>query len=136
MAATTFESERKAISEYFYSEFRLCPIVWPNIKPNFTIDKDPWVRFSILNGDSLQKSLGTIKTFRYVGTIVIEVMVKPDHGTSQLNEIIDEIDRIFKLKRFTTEQIQCKVPNKIIVGEIDEWYKVNVNIPFYRDSVE
>lgn len=137
MSSTTFESERRAIYERMASEYRLTEIAWANQGIDFDMSKQAaWVRISIINGDALQGSIGTTKLTRYTGTIIIEVFTPSEEGVAASNEIVDEITRIFRYHHFTAEQIQCRAPNRIIVGENEGWYRVNVNIPFYRHSVD
>lgn len=137
MTQTTFEQERAAIYEHFYSNYRLTPITWNNQEMNFVPnDQEAWVRLSIINGDALQGSIGTTKLFRYVGTVIVQVFTKTNTGIALSNQIVDEIDSIFKVLRLSTVNIQFRTPYRVDAGQNNGWQQVNVNCPFFRHSVE
>jgi len=134
---TGFESERVAIYEHLYSNYRLTPISWMNVEDTFNgTEEDAWIRATILNGDTLQKSIGTLKVYRSVGTLAIQIFVKEGLGTRKSLEIADEIDTIFKGLHLTDAQIQFRTPSTVLVGNNTGWYQLNINCPFYRNSVE
>lgn len=135
MAKTTYETERETIYSYFFSNFNMLPIIWQN-QENTLINEEEFVRISIINGDNLQKSIGTTKLYRSLSNLIIEIFVKKNTGVSKANEICQEIDGLFKSKKFDAEQIQFRSPNKIVIGNMDNYYKVNMICSFYRNSVE
>ena len=117
-------------------------IAWPNTgsKPDLEIDPDedsnsPWVRFNISFGDGDHVALGgTLKQFRYVAVIIVQVYTAEGVGTQRNRKLCDDVAAIFRLKQIADENLTCETPRIVEVGTKDGWWQANVEIPLYWDE--
>lgn len=86
----------------------------------------------ILPAICMQVSLGDTQTYRTTGIITVNVYVPLNVGTKIPIELADTAAAIFRGKQFS--DIQCRTPQLQIVGEIESWYVVSLDIPFYHDD--
>ena len=93
---------------------------------------DEWVRFSDLNADAKQASLGNNPLFRYRGMVVIQIFTKVNSGAARALELSDYVTGIFRSKKIG--DVQFQVPAVTRIGPRDGWYQVNVDCPYYRDE--
>ena len=126
----SFVDERIAIEDRLENFWMFTPIDYENIsfnQPNNT----PWVRLNILNGATEYRALQYKK--RYNGIINVQIFVPIKSGTSIARQYADSVCSIFDSTTFET--VVCDVASVTIVGADAKWYQINVDTPYWRDSV-
>ena len=63
---------RASVEARFNDNWGLTPIDFENVPFNKP-DSTPWVRVTIRTGETVQKSLGNVKTWRNQGVIIVNV---------------------------------------------------------------
>lgn len=126
----SFVDERVAIEDRLENFWMFTPIAYENIsfnQPNNT----PWVRLNILNGATEYRALQYKK--RYNGIINVQIFCPIKSGTSIARQYADSVCSIFDSETFET--VVCDVASVTIVGADAKWYQINVDTPYWRDSV-
>jgi len=126
----SFEAERILIQnrlELFWME---TPISWDNIAFNEPNNK-PWVRLNILNGATEYRAINYKK--RYNGIINIQIFVPVKTGSALARQYADKFCSIFDSVIFET--VVCDTSSVTIVGSGAKWYQINVDTPYWRDSL-
>lgn len=116
--------------EYLSANWTATTIDWPNqkfVQPTAT----PWIRFSVVEGESTQITIGTTQEHRVPGIIIIQMFMPKDSGSKTLDGYMDTLDGLFTSKRIGI--INCRSVSKSPVGIVGEWYQVNARIPFWFD---
>ena len=126
----SFADERVLIEDLLETNWIDTPIDWGNIsfdEPN----NSPWIRLNILNGATEYRALQYKK--RYNGIINVQIFVPIKTGTSIARQYADSVCSIFDSTIFDT--VVCDVASVTIVGADAKWYQINVDTPYWRDSV-
>lgn len=125
----SFLQEKLDIENHFRNNWTDTHICYEN--DQFTGDTE-WVRISMQNAESFQVTLGDNPYFRYIGVLFVQIFIKPDVGSGRALFLADKVEAIFR--NLTLGKIQFKVPTIDKIPVTEDWYQVNVNIPFYRGS--
>lgn len=126
-----FDAEREAIETRFAVQWAgQTPVSYDNSAFNIP-QNTPWVRLTILNGESQNASVGT-SHLRHIGIISVQVFVPVDSGTRQARLLANSVSTIFDNQRFAG--IQCRVSSIQRGGDQDGWHMTIVNTPFRRDE--
>ena len=126
----SFANERTEIENRLESLWLDTAIDWDNVafdQPN----NNPWIRLNILNGATVYRALQYKK--RYNGIINVQIFVPIKSGTSIAREYADTVCAIFDSQKF--DSVYCDVASVTIVGADAKWYQINVDTPYWRDSV-
>lgn len=110
------------------------PIAWPNVA--FTPPSGPWVRFSVLDGEGVWRSIGSpgSNIAGYVGVVVIQVFVPLLSGESTAREYADAAAATFQGQ--TIGGIRFSLATFSLSNSVaNDWYQMNVSIPFRRDEL-
>lgn len=89
-----------------------------------------FVRFSVLSADSSQVAIGCDIGTRYYGLASLTIFVRPSTGEARALELVDRFSSIFRQRR--EKNIVFRTPDVDRQGVVEEWYQVNVSIPFFR----
>ena len=93
-----------------------------------------WIRFSIIDGESVQASLGSSKRHRSFGVAVAQIFTKIGIGDKEAREIADLIVTAF---RSTTEDsVTYRTPYITVLGRVEDQLQVNVTIPYYIEDIQ
>ena len=132
MFNNSYQTQRAAIENYFKSVWNDTTIIlWENTRqtpPNST-----YVHVSTTNGLAQATSLGTTQIHKSVGIFTVQLFVKKGAGLGEAYNLADIIVNAFSHKQL--DSIQFQIPNITEVGEIDEFYQLNVSCPFYRNRL-
>jgi hypothetical protein len=110
------------------------PVQWNNVLIE-TKGLTEWVRFVNDSESSVQKSIGSDPdVYRHFGKIIIEIHVKPNSGASRALQLADLVADIWRSALF--KDISMEVPELVIEGTREGWYRINVVCPYYRDSFQ
>jgi len=127
----SFETVRRDITTRFATNWATTGIAWQNQK--FTPpDGTAWVRFSVLEGDTGRINIGNPGHHRHVGMITVQIFVPHGTGTKTAREYAATIATIFRDQQFNG--ITCREASLAQVGEVENWYQMNLTIPFYWDG--
>ena len=110
------------------------PIAWPNV--NFTPPSGPWVRFNVLDGEGTWRSIGSpgSNVAGYVGVVVIQVFVPLLSGESSARNLADDAAAIFQGQ--VISGIRFSLATFSLSNSVaNDWYQMNVSIPFRRDEL-
>ena len=105
-------------------------IEYDNIVESTQRDKTlPWVRLTIVNGDSFHSGIGTdAQQFRNLGRIIVQIFIPIGRGTSDADVLADSIISDWRGAKFNG--VNCGVPQVVRVGQSGDWFQKNVSIPF------
>ena len=126
----SFADERIEIQNRMELFWMQTPISWENIAFNEPNNK-PWVRLTIFNGTTEYRALQYKK--RYNGIINVQIFCPIKSGTDLARQYADSICSIFDSVVF--ESVSCDVASVTIVGADAKWYQINVDTPYWRDSL-
>ena len=132
----SFSQARNIIQDKFKTEVVVSqphfPVGFDNLKAEKSTDG--FIQFSILNGASALKGLGKKRLFRYPGVISIDIYYPLKKGTKLVDEMADNIEDIFRAKTFSG--ITCRSVIRNDIGKEDNFWRVNLSYPFYRNKIE
>ena len=126
----SFENERTEIENRLQANWIDTPVSWENItfsEPN----NSAWIRLNILNGATEYRAINYKK--RYNGIINVQIFVPIKTGTAIARQYSDIICSLFDSVIFDT--VVCDTSSVTIVGSDAKWYQINVDTPYWRDSV-
>jgi hypothetical protein len=97
--------------------------------------KNPWVRFTIRDGDGRRQTIGaTSRLNRYVGVLIIQVFVAQKTGTATARTYAGLIAGIWD--GYAGEPCLEFGPATVtVVGDTGGWFQFNVTIPFLNDDL-
>ena len=137
----SYEQERKTIEKRMrdnWDSFTV-PVQYENVsvlKKGTQTLKDingleKFVRLTITPAGGEQIDVGG-NADRYFGVITVQVFVKQGLGSAIVRKLVDEVYNIFNRQCFNG--ILCRTSTMDTIGEVNGWYQVNVNTPFYRET--
>jgi len=127
----TAKAETIAVESRFATNFTVCSVKFSNV--NFTpIPREAWVEIRVVIADSIKAEIGG-GLHRNAGIISVNVYEPVNTGTAAGKEKADLAAAVFRGQQFSG--ITCRSPRITEVGEIDEWYVINMSCPFFRDEI-
>jgi len=129
-----FQDERITIEAHFNKKWgKTTPVLFENVKKN-PPKTGNWVRFLIVDSEKTQMSIGNTQLHRNIGQVMIEIFTKRGTGLGATNDLVDMAIKAFDVVQL--DSVQFRSGYKVSVGDVgDEWFKTNVIIPFYRNSI-
>ena len=127
----TAKAETIAIESRFATNFTVCPVKYSNVKYQPTA-RQAWADINIVIADSMKAEIGG-GLHRNAGIISVNIYEPVNTGTVFGKEKADLAAAVFRGQQFNG--ITCRSPKITEVGEIDEWYVINMNVPFFRDEI-
>lgn len=138
-----FADERKAIETRFSDAWgATTPIKYENV-PTAEPLTAPWVALSIFPGEGFQVSLGDNPLHRFVGVIVVRILVPEAQGLATAEAYADQAAAVFldsttgKPVSFASGSgglIHCRTPKKELAGPTGGFFMYNVSVPFIRNQ--
>lgn len=135
-----FEEFRAFAEEKFDTDWTVTPVEWENVPESDALIaakevKNPWVRFTIRDGDGNRQTVGSINRFnRYAGVLIIQVFVAQKTGTATARTYAGLIAEIWD--GYSGEPCLEFGPAAItVVGETEGWFQFNVTISFLNDDL-
>lgn len=95
-----------------------------------------WVRLSINPASTAQFTLGANPIVRHNGVLTVQVF-QPEHAKQNVSRVFaDAVSSIFNLRSITIDSgvLQCRASEMVTVGSVNEWYQVNVNTVYVRET--
>jgi hypothetical protein len=128
----TFQDIRIAIESRFDTNWSATDISWDNV-PYTPEANTAFVRLMINEVDTFQASIATVPCHRTIGIIHILIMVPVGTGTQIARGYADDVAGIFRNANF--DDIQCRSPRIVRVGDIGEHYQISCLINFWHDAI-
>lgn len=100
----------------------------PTDKPQHTM----WVHFTLQEGETFVRTLGTVKTYRTPGIATAQIFIPVGQGDKDALALADKIKTAFRAIRVSG--VVFKTPSVRRVGRTDSWWQLNVSCPFYADE--
>ena len=129
--ATTFSDIRQTIESYFNTQWAShTDIAWSNVKYKPTTGAS-FVMFTILGG--VEENIGLNNAgYRQSGLIDVAIFTPIGQGSDPAYDLADRVSDIFR--GVQTEGITFRGPS-VSGGRIeDEWFRLNVTIPYWTDN--
>ena len=133
----TFIADAVAIGQHFATEFALLQPTVPIDVDNAAFkppDRTPWVRITILPGDSQLVTLGNRKRYLTLGTVTVQVFTPSGQGDGLALEIATDAATVMRSK--TVSGVRLKTPSVQRVGVDGPWFQLNVNTPYQSELIE
>ena len=133
----SWADERRAIESLFATGWgSTTPVQYDNAP--FRQPTTAWVRFTILDGEGQQISLGSTAVHRWHGLIKVNIFTPAAGGTATARGYADTVAEIFRRVRTSygnSGTIEFGTPTLERVGGEDEtaWHHMVVTTPFRRD---
>ena len=124
----SFDAPRKS-AEVILRNWGGIPIAYDNVEFDST-EQVEWCRITVAPGDSFEAAIGTDCT-RHIGLVVIQIFGKQWNGSSTTRERADEIAGLFR--GVVEDGIFYRAANLIRVGHEQDFYQMNVSIPYQHD---
>jgi len=126
----SFSTERQYIESRFSDNWgSTTPIKWNNIEFKYTPNQ-AFVELEIVSANIVK--IDVLTSYRYTGLITIIINVPINTGTKVARTYADTAATIFRDKTF--DGIVCDSASINTLGGRNEWYKILVTIPFYRET--
>ncbi len=125
----SFATERTSIESRLKANWTTTAIAYPNVGFN-PENAVPWVRLTILNGESGPRNVNAGK--RHLGVIVLQIFVPQNTGTHIARGYADSLAAIFEDAQFSG--ILCGVASIETIGNTNTWYQINVTVGYWRDE--
>lgn len=131
----TYNDQRNAIQSKFSTEWKAAFPSIPIVFDNLRADKAPdgYVALHILNGDAALRAMGLQRLIRYPGVISVDIFVPAEKGMKTLDQYADTIDGIFRAQSFGG--ITCRAAQRRDLGRDENYWRVNLSFPFFRDQL-
>lgn len=126
----TYKAANIAIETRFAAGFTACSVKYANVDYR-PVTGTSWAELHVIVADSINAEVGT-SFHREVGIISVNIYEKRGIGTASAREKADLAAAVFRDAQFSG--ITCRSPKVVTVGEVEEWYVVNMSVPYYRDE--
>jgi hypothetical protein len=131
----SYTTQRNAIQSKFSTEWKAAYPTIPIVFDNLRADKAPngYVALHILNGDASLRSMGSQRLIRYPGIASVDIFVPLELGMKAIDQYADTIDGIFRAQSFSG--ITCRAAMRRDLGKDENYWRVNLSFPFFRDQL-
>ena len=122
---------QRSIETYIKINWTETPIAYQNVVHSSGAE---FIRATVLNSGRVQKSLGsTLNTFRMSGVLIVQVFCLKNTGTNRALFLADKIILLFQ--RRIIDRLNFFTPSVVYQGISDIYYQINVECPYYIDSI-
>ena len=127
-----FDSVHQVIRERVNANRGSVFVAYPNAE--FTIpNSGPWIRVSIVPGETRAIEMGGTKTFRQVGVVVLQLFDNVGKGDGALLELADTLTPV--LRSVIDSGVTLRTPSLSRIGPTDGgWYQMNLTCPYHADE--
>ena len=94
-------------------------------------DDDTWVRLTTLPSSGAQVGFGDGGRFRTNGLVIVQVFTPIAQGDGTVLATATAIAKLFLNKAISP--VQFRTPQIKVVGRSDNFWQVNIEMPFYHD---
>lgn len=125
----SFAQERIDIETRLSENWTTTPIAWDNV-PYIPLPGTSWIRCTILPGEVEALEFGLDTDKEYTGMIDLGIFTPKNIGNAVARVYADTLSAIFDMVEFGT--IYCEEAAVQNLGLDDDWYVLNISIPFKR----
>lgn len=128
----TFEEIRAAV-EVRVAAWTDAPIAFDGVPASPDVidaqeSRSPWVRLTIVHGDSFTVSIGSAPCVRRTGVITVQIFTARDVGSRPAMLLADSLAE--HLQYFTSGKLETQAASVTRVGPSEGYYQVNASVPF------
>lgn len=128
----TFEEIRQAI-EVRASQWTDAPIAYDGVPISSDVQtaqnqRTPWVRVTIVDGDSFTAGIGSGPCVRRTGLISVQVFTARDTGSAPARQLASSLAAHFEY--WQSGELETQAARLINVGPDDTYYQMNLNVPW------
>lgn len=128
----TFAAEAAAIESRLSSNWTTTPIKYDNVDYVPTAGQN-FVELIIDNSNAAIAGFGsTSLMYRMRGIISINIFTSLNTGTRTARGYADTIATLFRAAHFSG--IICGAPNITRIGQVEDWFVINVSVTYYRNE--
>ena len=132
----SFEASYVTIMDRFNSQWAVLEptvtVAWPNVDFNPDPGK-PYVRVTVLPGDSRQAAIGKTRLWRNVGVVMVQIFVPLSQGDEAARALGDSVTTA--LRGVTVSGVHLKATSLRRVDANRQWLQHNASTPFEYDDV-
>lgn len=148
MADTTYKAEYNTLASIFNTGWVTVPAGEEDPAPFSPVQYEnlaytpvtgtKWVRFTVVNGEANQASIGAPGSnyYRYTGTVQIQCFAPLNMGAAGAREMADKAIEIFHNKVSAGYIFRAGYAVTVPNSATDGWYQVNAIIPYWRESIK
>jgi hypothetical protein len=133
-----FDATEAAIVARFESQWRA---LQPNIpyaydnqgEADFITRGAAWVRVTVLPGTSTQVAMGTVRRWRRLGIVTVQIFTPAGSGTGLATQLADTVRDIFE--GFTISGIIFRATSLTRVEVDAAWMQHNADTPYQADEL-
>lgn len=127
-----FDTACQLIEEKILADLSDLDIAWDNVEHTPTRGT-PFIR-PIITQTANVLTAGTAQSgnYREHGLITIQVFTQAKKGARENQSLATRVGNV--LRGYSVDRLYCMGPETRRVGERDEWFQSNINIPFYFDN--
>ena len=114
------------------------PTKYPNQKWT-PPDVEAWADYAMEETSAEQADIGTSNQLvRHTGFVNVNLYFRQGGTAKSPHKYVDDIAVLFRMLTVTTpgsSDIVFSVPRRSTVGDYQQWYVINLTMPFYSDEV-
>ncbi|UNU74108.1 DUF4128 domain-containing protein [Moraxella nasovis] len=103
------------------------PKAWVTGNHNY-VPTDIWHRLSLQSAGAIMSGMADKPMSREIGAVVVQVFTRQNIGEKRAVEQADTIAN--HLAYYTDENLELLTPSVVIVGSDNDWWQVNVRVPY------
>lgn len=127
----TYAAEQAAIQTRFYNNYTATQVKYDNIEFTPT-PGTAFAEFEIHDGEQHPISVADTILYRNPGIISINIHIPLNTSIQTGMAYADTAAAVFRGQQFSG--ITCRGAGITRIGEFDQWFIINVSIPFFRDE--
>ena len=131
--ADTYAEEQQAIMGRLNAnwEHAEAAVAWPNT--HFDPGGVAYIQPVVNRQEAFNVDLAPTKRIRHPGLLTVNVRVPLNEGDGRALELADDVVAIYR--NVTFSGITFRAPTVRDIGAEGPWYRVQVDCPFWRDSI-
>lgn len=131
----TFEQIRLAI-ESRLAAWPDAPIAFDNVPNGPTLQaaidgKQPWVRLTLVPGDTMTVAIGDGPKARHSGLIMLQVFTPERTGSTQAMQLADSLAQ--HIQYWQQGGLETQAASLARVGSQNGWFQINISAPYRAD---
>ena len=130
-----FEDIRLAVESRLAS-WPDAPVSFDNVQTQPSVQaaidaKAPWVRLTIVPGDTLTAAIGDGPNARHTGLLVLQIFTAERVSSAKAMQLADSLAQ--HVQYWQDGKFETQAASLARVGQQNGWYQVNVSAPFRAD---
>lgn len=128
----SYAVEQKAILSHLAANWTTTPVAYPNAayKP---VTGAAWLEARVIRQDAFNVDLVPNRRVRHPGLVSLTLHVPANQGDGAALEMADTLAAVFRNRNVSG--CLFRAPTVRPVGTDGAWYRVQVDAPYWRDSV-